>query len=515
MLFFNIKYFVVLLACYGGLVESKVVDARQSPRKFPDGFLFGAATAAYQIEGAWNKDGKSESIWDKTCHMVPSPIADGSSGDIANDSYHLYKRDVEMMRELGLDFYRFSIAWTRIFPTAYADKINEAGVAYYNNLIDELLKYNIQPMITIYHWDLPQNIQDLGGWTNPNIIDWYTDYARVLFELFGDRVKYWITVNEPREICRQGYGKGSLAPLYTMSGFGDYICGKNLLLAHAKAYHIYDKEYRPKQNGTIFISISAARYEPNSDSEEDIKAAEDANMFDWGMYAHPIFFESGDYPQIVKDRIAQKSAEQGYPRSRLPEFTPEEIDYLRGTSDLFGLNHYSTHLTYRNESVIGYYKVPSYDDDLSIISYASPDWLTGSHPRIKTTPWGFYNLLRKISESYNNVPIFITENGYATYEGLEDDDRVYHFKEYLGAVLDAINDGSDIRGYTPWSLMDNFEWLQGYTQRFGLYEVDYNSPERTRTPRKSAFLYKEILRTKTLDKDYEPKLTAMTIEEGH
>lgn len=203
---------------------------------------------------------------------------DGSSGDIADDSYHQYVRDVEMMRELGLDYYRFSLSWSRILPTSFPDEDNEAGIEYYNNLINEMLKYNIQPMITLYHWDLPQKLQDLGGWTNPQIASWFSDYARVAFERFGDRVKYWITMNEPREVCYQGYGGGTLAPLYTYPGVADYMCSKNLLMAHATVYHLYDEEFRPSQGGKIFISLSAGWYEPESEEHTDV--ARETNLFE-------------------------------------------------------------------------------------------------------------------------------------------------------------------------------------------------------------------------------------------
>lgn len=181
------------------------------------------------------------------------------------------------MRELGLDFYRFSLSWPRILPTSFPDKINEAGVQYYNNLIDEMLKYNIQPMITLYHWDLPQKLQEMGGWANPHIVDWFGDYARTVFQLFGDRVKYWITINEPYQVCNQGYGDVIKAPVLNSKGVAEYMCAKNLLLAHARAYHIYDEEFRPNQDGAIFISFSAQWYEPETD--DDIEAANDNNDF--------------------------------------------------------------------------------------------------------------------------------------------------------------------------------------------------------------------------------------------
>lgn len=221
--------------------------------------------------------GKAENIWDHLTHNDPCAIKDCSNGDIADDSYHQYQRDVEMMRELGIKAYRFSLSWPRILPTSFPDQINEAGVQYYNNLIDEMLKYNIEPVITLYHWDLPQKLQELGGWANPFIVDWFGDYARTVYQLFGDRVKYWITINEPYQVCYQGYGDVSKAPRLNIQGVGEYMCTRNLLLAHARAYHIYDDEFRASQNGVVFIAFSAQWYEPESESE--IMAAEEANQF--------------------------------------------------------------------------------------------------------------------------------------------------------------------------------------------------------------------------------------------
>ncbi|CAK1544189.1 unnamed protein product [Leptosia nina] len=467
-------------------------------RTFPKDFLFGAATAAYQIEGAWNEDGKSESIWDRISHTIPCIVKNCDTGDIAANSYHNYKRDVEMIRELGLDFYRFSIAWTRILPTSFPDKINQAGVNYYNNLINELLKYNITPMVTVYHFDLPRRLEDLGGWTNPNIADWFSDYARVIFELFGDRVKTWFTINEPREICIQGYG-------LQVAGTSEYICSKNMLLAHAKAYHIYNKEYRPKQGGTIGIVLNAFWHEP--ETEKDIEAAEDMRQFDLGQYAHPIFSETGGWPQVMKERIAAKSAEQGFFRSRLPDLSPQEVELIRGTSDFFGINHYTTTLVYRNDSVQGYHNSPSYYDDVGIISYQPETWESTRASWLKVVPWGFYKLLNKIRDDYGNPAVYVTENGCSSELGLLDDQRVSLYKNYLSAMLDSIAKGSNIRAYTAWSLMDNFEWHMGYHDNFGIYEVDFESPERTRTPRKSAYLYREIVKSRRLNMDLKVDMT--------
>ncbi|CAG4943890.1 unnamed protein product [Colias eurytheme] len=502
---------VLLLAFSSASAKS----ARHEVRKFPDDFQFGTATAAYQVEGAWNVDGKSENIWDRLSHTT-CVINNCDTGDIADNSYYKYERDVEMMRELGLDFYRFSLSWTRLMPTSFPDQINEAGVNYYNNLINEMLKYNIKPMITLYHWDLPQKLQDMGGWTNPHIVDWFVDYARVAFELFGDRVDTWYTINEPREICYQGYSSNSKAPHLNITGYGEYLCAKNLLVAHAKVYHMYHNEFKTSDDKKIGIVFSIRWFEP--ESEEHTQAADVVSQFEWGQYVYPIFSESGDWPPAMKENIGANSAAQGFYRPRLPEFTPEEVSMIKGSSDFFGVNHYTTLLVYRNESVDGLYTAPSYMHDMDAVYYQPTEW-EFSYPGstwLKVVPWGFYKLLTKIREDFGNPPVYITENGCSTTVGLEDDNRVSYYKQYLSAMLDAMEEGSNVKIYTAWSLMDNFEWYYGYDDRFGLYEVDYDDEERTRTPRKSAYFYKELLRTRALDVHYEPDMSVpMTIDEGH
>lgn len=224
--------------------------------------------------------GKGISVWDVKSHRDPSPVDDGSTGDVAADSYHQYRRDVELMKDLGLDFYLFSVSWTRIFPNGFADKVNQAGVDYYNNLIDELLKNNIKPFLTMYHLDLPWTLQVLGGWANPIAIEWFTDYAKVLFDKFGDRVKHWVTINKPKQICHDGYAADMSTPVANSTGVGLYLCTKNLLLAHAKVYHLYDQEYRRLQNGTIGIAICMNWFEPASETIDDYQAAVDARQFE-------------------------------------------------------------------------------------------------------------------------------------------------------------------------------------------------------------------------------------------
>nr|XP_021200129.2 myrosinase 1 [Helicoverpa armigera] len=501
---------LLFLCCTIALTSAAVKHSRT----FPKDFIFGTSTAAYQIEGAWNSDDKSENIWDYLTHTNPGAIDDRSTGDVACDSFNNYKRDVEMMRELGIDSYRFSVAWSRILPNGLADRVSEAGIAYYNNVIDEVLKYNIQPMITLYHWDLPQKLQDMGGFLNPLIVDWFADYARVVFDNFGDRVKTFITFNEAAQVCYEGYGSVTKAPLLNLTGIGEYICAKNLVLAHANAYHIYNNEFRDKQGGQCGYTIAAGASLPLTDSDEDRHAVELFIQFQWALYTDPIFSKDGGFPKELTELAAKKSAAQGYPRSRLPDFTEEEKAYVRGTSDFFGVNHYSGALTsgslYTNQ-----YAVPSSMDDIEVGQVALDDWLQGASPWLKKMPSSLYHALRQINERYPDYPIIVTENGWSTREGIEDDERVDYYRDALEDVLDALDEGIDVRGYYAWSLMDNFEWLAGYTERFGLYEVDFEDPARTRTPRKSAFIYKQIMKTRMIDHDYEPESYVMTIDPGH
>lgn len=212
--------------------------------------MLGVANAATQIEGGWNEDGKSESIWDHFAHNFPEKIADKSNADIACDSYHKYKEDVALIKAMGLNHYRLSIAWTRVLPTGRTDNVNEAGVQYYKNVFKELRDNGIIPMVTLYHWDLPQILQEeMGGFMNESIADLFGDYARFCFETFGEDVQWWVTINEPKQVCQVGYGAGRYAPGIKSNGVGDYVCAKNLLLAHARAWHIYDEEFREKNQG--------------------------------------------------------------------------------------------------------------------------------------------------------------------------------------------------------------------------------------------------------------------------
>ncbi|XP_049837164.1 myrosinase 1-like [Schistocerca gregaria] len=467
-----------------------VAAAQTAVNQFPEGFLLGAATAAYQIEGGWNEDGKGENIWDHMLHEHPEYGTNGNNGDVACDSYHKYQEDVQMLKALNANVYRFSISWARILPTGDVDVINQPGIEYYNNLINELLANGIQPMVTMYHWDLPQALQYIGGWPNPLLADYFVEYARVLFENFGDRVKWWITFNEPASFTG-GYGSSGLqAPSQNASGIGDYLATHTVLRAHGLVYHLYDEQYRATQNGSVGITLNIAGTEPLTNSTEDLEAVERSLQFEAGHYAHPIFSQDGDYPAIMRERVDANSAAEGRPRSRLPTFTQEEIAYLRGSSDFFGVNHYYTNIVTSGESGIS----PSKTRDSGIVSTA-----------IRPYPWAFRNILNWIANEYPGYPIIVTENGFAAlgYGGLNDTYRIIYYRAYLTALLQAVNtDGVPLIGYTAWSLMDNLEWNSGFTVKYGLYEVDFDSPNRTRTPKDSVAFLSQVYGSREVPQDY-------------
>ncbi|XP_072932350.1 myrosinase 1-like [Epargyreus clarus] len=467
--------------------------------------MFGVATSAFQTEGAWDVDGKGPSMWDYVIRTNPDAINDKTNADIACNSYYLYKRDIEMLKELGVKSYRFSISWPRILPYGRPNYVNPAGIAHYNAIIDELLANDIVPFVTMYHWDLPHNLNELGGWLNEDIVDWFGDYARVLFENFGDRVKYWLTINEPFIHCKLGYGVAVHAPLVKSPGVGFYECGRNILLANAKAYHIYDDEFRTAQGGQVGLVFSMNWVEPASDSLDDYDAVLSVMALFFRQYVDPIFSEHGNYPQLLIDRVAAASAEQNYESSRLRPFTDEQINYIKGTSDFFSLNTYGTDVVYRNESLEGRFEVPSMNHDAYYDSYEMQFVpLNGSHDLKDYAP-GFYKLLMYIKDNYNNPPIYITENGSSMKTlGLNDDDRVAYIRNYLSALFAANLDGANVKGYHVWNLMDDFEWNRGYTLKMGLYEVDMTDPNRKRVPRKSALVYKEIIRSRVIDYEYNP-----------
>ncbi|KAK9687258.1 Glycosyl hydrolase family 1 [Popillia japonica] len=479
---------------------------------FPDNFKFGVATSAYQVEGAWNVGGKGENIWDYMTHTNPSSILDKSNGDIACDSYNKIKEDVQLLKNLGVDFYRFSISWSRILPSGKTEYINPDGIRYYNELIDELLANNIEPLVTMHHFDLPQPLEEEGGFLNLAIADYFEDYADVLYKNFGDRVKEWTTFNEPTPVCFLGYSGEFLAPMITRKD-GGYLCGRTLLIAHAKAYHLYNKRYRASQKGRIGIVHNIFWFEPRTNSIKDLQAAEAANEFNFGWFANPIFSKEGDYPQIMKGSIEYASKQEGLPKSRLPELTQEEIELIKGSADFLGINHYTTfYCSPIEEEGIGkgLFYLPDMDANCVMDEKADGSasfWL-------KVIPSGFRNSLNWIKEQYNNPEeqynnpeVIILENGISDDGNLLNDClRVNYNNLYLTEMLKAIHeDGCNVSGYAAWSFMDNFEWTSGYTQKFGLYSVDFDDPARPRTPKMSAFVFKNIIQERKINWTYTPE----------
>ncbi|XP_056630380.1 myrosinase 1-like [Diorhabda sublineata] len=468
-------------------------------KKFPSYFMFGTATAAHQVEGGWNEDGKGENIWDRLSHST-TLVLNNETADVACDSYHKYKEDVAMLKFLGVNHYRFSIAWSRILPTGINNQINEAGINYYKSLIKELKDNGIEPLVTMFHWDTPQPLQDVGGWTNEIIIDIFADYARILFETFGSDIKYWLTFNEPKQTCQEGYGSGVKAPAITSHGYGEYLCAHNLIKAHAKVWHMYDKEFRNEQQGLVGITIDSMWMEPETDSEQDKIAAERKIQFTFGWFANPII--NGDYPSVMKEYIAKRSMIQGFTQSRLPEFSVEEIEYIKGTIDYLGVNHYTStlvrHVEDSNKTEV------SWEADSETYLYQPEQWESTASDWLKVTPWGIRKHLNWISATYGNIPQLITENGYSDNgTSLEDDRRIYYYQEYLSGVRDALDDGINVIGYTAWSLMDNFEWLRGFSEKFGLYSVDFEDRGRPRYPKKSVMYFKHVAESKCIVDELE------------
>ncbi|XP_039746608.1 myrosinase 1-like [Pararge aegeria] len=488
-----------MIAC-DTLVLCLILQLCSADRRFPANFKFGAATSSYQIEGGWNADGKGESAWDSFVHEHVGDIKNCATGDVAADSYHQWREDVRIAAEMGLQFYRFSISWPRVLPSGFTDKINKAGVRYYSDLIDALLAEGIEPVVTLYHWEMPVKIRDLGGWSNPLIADWFGDYARVIFSLYADRVKTWLTINEAISICDYAFTKGHFAPKIKEPEFAPFLCNKHLLLAHATAYRIFEREFRPKFPGRISLANYELWIRPATINDTEL--AELGRQHSTGRYAHPIFSKTGGWPPSIEKLMLEYSLRQGYQRSRLPPFSTEEVEFIKGTADFYGMNHYTTSLIRpaKPGEGPGIWDVTG-SPELNAKLESPPDSKYGVSPILPIVPEGIREQLSWLKKEYGDIDILITENGFSTkdYE-LNDLERTEFFKEYLEQVLLSIKvDNVSVVGYTAWSLIDNFEWLDGYTTKFGLHEVDFSHPNRTRTPRTSAHFLACVIRNNSLD----------------
>jgi len=474
-----------------GLASAYIYEEDLLYDHFPEDFVWGAATAAYQVEGAWDEDGKGLNIWDLFVREE-GHIKDGSDGDVACDSYHKYKEDVALLAAMGLTSYRFSISWARVLPLGLGEK-NQAGVDYYNNLINELLAAGITPAVTLYHWDLPQALQEHGGWLNSTVADWFEEYARFCYTEFGDRVKFWITLNEPRETSLQGYGGGTMAPGIIGLGTTTYVAAHNQIRAHARAYRAYQADFAASQGGKVGITLNINWAEPRDEAEAaDIEASNTYLNFNLGWYAHAIFVD-GKYPEVMRSKIDDKSAAQGFEESRLPHFSDEDSATILGSSDFLGINFYTSEVVYPQPSDI---TEVSFYADMDIGSYQDETWYVAGSSWLKVTPWGIRRALNWASAEYGHPDIYVTENGFSDKLGnLDDLQRVYYYKHYTNQILKTIlEDGLSVKGYYAWSLMDNFEWGNGYTEKFGLHRVNMSDPNRERTPKESAFFFGRLVR---------------------
>ncbi|XP_036154835.1 cytosolic beta-glucosidase [Myotis myotis] len=464
---------------------------------FPAGFGWGAATAAYQVEGGWDADGKGPSVWDTFTHQGGDRVFKNQTGDVACGSYTLWEEDLKCIKQLGLTHYRFSLSWSRLLPDGTTGFINQKGIDYYNKMIDDLLANRITPIVTLYHFDLPQTLEDQGGWLSDTIIESFDEYARFCFKMFGDRVKQWITINEPNMFALLAYDLGAFPPGVPHLGTGGYQAAHNLIKAHARAWHSYDSLFRKEQKGLVSLALFCGWVEPaDPNSVSDQEAAKRALAFHLDFFAKPIFID-GDYPEVVKSQIASMSKKQGYPSSRLPEFTEEEKRMIKGTADFFAVQYYSSRLVKYRENDKGEQGVLR---DVEMDIFPDPAWINVDW--VYVVPWGIRKLLKYIKDTYNNPVIYITENGFPQGDptSLDDTQRWEFFRQTFQELFKAIQlDKVNLQLYCAWSLLDNFEWNQGYSMRFGFFHVDFEDPARPRVPYTSAKEYAKVIRNNGLE----------------
>ena len=439
-------------------------------RRFPDGFLWGAATSAYQIEGSPLADGAGPSIWHRFCHS-PGLTRNGENGDIACDHYRRWADDVRLMCALGLNAYRFSIAWARILPEG-TGRVNPAGLAFYDRLVDALLQAGITPSVTLYHWDLPAALDDRGGWLNRDIAHWFADYARAMFRALGDRVTMWTTLNEPWVVTDGGYLHGALAPGHR-NRFEAPIASHNLMRAHGEAVRAYRAEARDR----IGMVVNLEPKVPASEAAIDAAATQRADAYMNRQYLDPLF--RGEYPSELREIFGDA----------WPSFPDEDFDGIREPIDFLGINYYTRGVTRYDPHAL-----PLRASNAPQIgkTYTETGWEVHAPALTDVLTW--------VTQRYGTMPLYVTENGSAFYDPpraengrVRDPLRVSYLRAHLGAVLDAIDQGADVRGYFAWSLLDNFEWSLGYSKRFGIVHVDYET--QARTPKDSARLYSRIIGT--------------------
>jgi len=429
-------------------------------------FLWGVATSSFQIEGATNEDGRGPSIWDTFC-KVPGKVANGDTGDIACDHYHRYIEDLDLMKWMGVRAYRFSVAWPRVIPNGVG-KLNELGLDFYDRLIDSLLKREIAPWLTMYHWDLPEALQLRGGWNNREIVEWFGEYAEVLTSRFGDRVKNWMTLNEPLCSAWLGHLYGDMAPgiknLQTALNVSHH-----LLMSHGLASKVIRSNVSAANVG-IVINVTPAV--PATDSQEDSNAAQLVDGFDNRWFLNPVFGRT--YPADVIDALGAS-----------PEIHSGDMKLISQDLDFLGVNFYFRQTVAADQNSK---PLPIRSVNRENVKRTAMNW--------EVHPQAFEEILLRISKEYSPKAIYITENGSAwndevINDEIVDDERIDYLARHLDAMKSAKSHGAPILGYFAWSFLDNFEWAYGYEKRFGLIYVDYKT--QIRTPKKSAFYYRQLL----------------------
>ncbi|MEU5904704.1 GH1 family beta-glucosidase [Micromonospora sp. NPDC047527] len=450
---------------------------------FPPGFLWGAATAAYQIEGAATEDGRGPSIWDTFSH-TPGRTVNGHTGDVACDHYHRLDPDVALMAELGLKSYRFSVSWPRVQPGG-SGPANAAGLDFYRRLVDNLLANGIEPWLTLYHWDLPQPLEDAGGWPARDTAARFADYATLVADALGDRVRYWTTLNEPWCSAFLGYGSGVHAPGRT-DGADAVRAGHHLMLGHGLAVQAL-RAARP--TAELGVTVNLYPVDPASDAPGDVDAARRIDGLANRFFLDPLL--KGAYPE---DLVADLAGVTDFGHVH-----DGDLATISSPLDVVGVNYYSRHVVaapIEGEQPEKYWRAPSCwpgSEDVRFVTRGFP--VTDMNWEIDAP--GLLETLRRVHEEYTDLPLYVTENGSAfvdtVVDGEVDDvDRLAYFDAHLRASHAAIEAGVPLRGYFAWSLMDNFEWAWGYTKRFGMIHVDYDS--QVRIPKSSARWYAEVIR---------------------
>lgn len=440
-----------------------------SRHSFPKGFLWGSATSAYQIEGSPLADGAGPSIWQRFAH-TPGRTHNGDTGDVACDHYRRYRDDIALMSQLGLKAYRFSIAWSRIFPQGKG-KVNAAGLDFYERLVDGLLERGIEPTATLFHWDLPAALDDRGGWLNPDIAQWFAEYAQTVFRRLDGRIKMWATLNEPWVVSDGGYLHGKLAPghhnLYEAP-----IASHNLLRAHGMAV----RAYRAEGKHAIGLVVNLEPKYPASQSAEDLAATKRADAYMNRQYLDPVFL--GRYPSELEEIFGDA----------WPEWPGEDYALIRERLDFIGVNYYTRNVTRYDPHQWPLRAAPARQ---TRATYTETGW--------EVFPQGLSDVLVWVKERYGNPPVYVTENGAAFYDPpaagdqISDPLRVNYLRRHIGAVGQALQAGCDLRGYFAWSLLDNLEWSLGFAKRFGIVHVDFETLQRT--PKASAHYYSRVIAT--------------------